>query len=167
SAALAAALGVAAGFAFPRRAGWLVAFVFAATLLVALWPLARGPQVFAFDHLGGMFPGPIYDEAIRPTRALWIFRAATILYGAACAGIALILGPRRRAFAGTILLVVCGAPAVALSLQAERFHWKASEARLDAALGGTVRTEHLVLHFAREKPAEERRLLASDAESSG
>jgi len=115
SALLAATLGVACGFAAPRRAGWIVSGVFIATLAFALWPLARGPQVFAFDHLGGMFPGPIYDEAIRPTRALWIFRGATVLYAGACAGIALLAGPGRKGRAATVLVAICGSAAVLLS----------------------------------------------------
>ncbi|HWE23640.1 MAG TPA: type VI secretion system protein, partial [Myxococcales bacterium] len=166
SAVLAAALGVAAGFMAPRRAGWLVAAVFVAALLAAIWPLLRGPQVFAFDHLAGMFPGPLYDEAIRPTRALWIFRGATLLYAGACAGIALLTGKKPRRRAGTVLVAVCGSAALFLSSQAERFHWKASEARLDEALGATLRTDHLVLHFPGEKTEEERRLLAREAEVS-
>lgn len=166
SGVLAATLGVASGFAAPRRAGWIVAAVFAATLAVSLWPVARGPQVFAFHHLGGMFPGPIYDEAIRPSRALWIFRAATLLYAAACAGIALLAGPGPRRRGGLVLLVACGAPAIFLSLRAERFHWKASVAGIDAELGGSLRTDHVTLHFPREKPQREVALLARDADVS-
>jgi len=57
-------------------------------------------------------------------------------------------------------------PAAWLSLHAERFHWKASVAGLDADLGGLLPTEHVVLHFPREKTEDERRLLARDAEVS-
>jgi len=166
SAVLAASLGTAGGFLAHRRAGWLVAAVFALSLAFALGPVLRGPQVFAFHHLGGMFPGPIYDEAIRPTRALWLFRACTLSYAAACGGLALVAGPGRRRAAGAALVVLCGGAAVWLSLQAERFHWKASVAQLDAELGGSQRTPHLVLHFPREKPESERALLARDAEVS-
>src|SRR5216684_1202729 len=162
----AAALGTACGFAAPRRAGWIVAAVFTATLVVSLWPVARGPQIFAFHHLGGWFPGPIYDEGIRPSRSLWIFRTATILYAGACAGAALLAGPGRRRAAGLALVAACGLPAAWLSLHAERFHWKATAAGLDAELGGSLRTEHIVLHFPREKRDDERRLLARDAEVS-
>ncbi|HEY4731387.1 MAG TPA: hypothetical protein VIH41_09675, partial [Myxococcales bacterium] len=87
SATLACTLGVACGFVAPRGAGWLYAAIFAASLAVALWPVVRGPQVFVFHHLGGMYPGPIYDEAIATSRALWLFRADTLLYAGACAGI--------------------------------------------------------------------------------
>src|SRR6266851_4091850 len=166
SGVLAAALGAACGFAAPRRAGWIVAAVFTATLLASLWPVARGPQIFAFHHLGGWFPGPIYDEGIRPSRSLWIFRTATILYAGACAGATLLAGPGRRRAAGLALVAACGLPAAWLSLHAERFHWKATAAGLDAELGGSLRTEHIVLHFPREKRDDERRLLARDAEVS-
>ena len=166
SGVLAAALGAACGFAAPRRAGWIVAAVFTATLLASLWPVARGPQIFVFHHLGGWFPGPIYDEGIRPPRSLWIFRTATILYAGACAGVALLAGPGRRRAAGLALVAACGLPAAWLSFHAERFHWKASAAGLDAELGGSLRTENLRLHFPREKSDDERRLLARDAEVS-
>src|SRR5882724_1832914 len=165
SATLACILGVACGFVAPRHAGWLYALVFVASLAVALWPLARGPQMFAFHHLGGMFPGPIYDEAITTSRALWLFRADTLLYAAACAGIALIAGPPRPRRRGIAILAVAGGAAAWMSLQAEKLHWKASAAQLDAELGGLTETEHLVLHFPREKKEEERALLARDAET--
>src|SRR3954467_8993142 len=165
SATLACTLGVACGFLAPRRAGFVYAAVFAGSLAIALWPVIYGPQVFAFHHLGGMYPGPIYDEAIATSRALWLFRADTLLYAGACASIALIAGPprpRRRGIAG---LVACGIGALWLSLQAEKLHWKASAAELDEELGGRIETAHLMLHFPREKKDEERALLARDAEN--
>src|SRR6266481_30124 len=165
SAVLACVLGVACGFVATRRAGWLYAAVFAGSLASALWPVVRGPQVFVFHHLGGMYPGPIYDEAISTSRALWLFRGDTLLYAGACAGIALIAGtprPRRR---GILALLACGAGAAWMSLQAEKLHWKAAASQLDAELGGRMETEHLLLHFPREKKDEERALLARDAEN--
>jgi len=164
SAILACTLGVACGFLSPGRAGWLYAAVFAGTLAAALWPLIRGPQVFAYHHLGGMYPGPIYDEAIAASPALWLFRADTLLYAGACAGLALVAGPPRPRRRGMLALAACGLAAVWLSLRAEQLHWKASAAQIDAELGGTLGTEHLLLHFPREKKEEERALLARDAE---
>ena len=165
SAVLACVLGVACGFVAPRRAGWLYAAVFTGSLASALWPVVRGPQVFIFHHLGGMYPGPIYDEAISTSRALWLFRGDTLLYAGACAGIALIAGPPRPRRRGVVALLAGGAGAAWMSLQAEKLHWKAAVAQLDAELGGRMETEHLVLHFPREKKDEERALLARDAEN--
>ncbi len=164
SALLAAALGVACGILAPRRAPWLVALIFSASLAVALWPIWRGPQIFAFHHLGGMFPGPIYDEAIAATPALWIFRGATLLYALAACGVALFAGGERGR--GGLLALVASGAAVALSLQAERFHWKTSAAQIDRELGGRLETEHLVVHFPREKKEPERALLSREAEAS-
>ena len=165
SALLAATLGVACGFLARRRAGLLYAALFAGSLGVALWPLLRGPQVFAFHHLGGMYPGPIYDEAIRASRALWLFRTTTLLYAGACAGLVLLIGPPRPRRRGALILLASGGAAVWMSLQAEQLHWKASGSQLDAELGGRLETAHLVLHFAREKTEGERSLLAQDAET--
>ncbi len=164
SALLAAALGVACGYLAPRRAPWLVALVFAASLAVTLWPVWRGPQIFAFHHLGGMFPGPIYDEAIAATPALWIFRAGTLLYTLAACGVALLAGGTRGR--GLLLALAAGGAGLFLSLHAERFHWEASSPQIDRELGGLLQTAHLVLHFPREKKEAERSLLARDAEAS-
>jgi tetratricopeptide (TPR) repeat protein len=159
SALLAASLGVLCGGLSERRAGFLYALVFLATLSVSLWPVARGPQVFAFHHLSGMYPGPIYDEQIKVTPALLFFRLTTVLYALACAGLAL------RSSRGLVLVVACGLPAVVLSSRATALHFRAGAAQLDRELGGTLTTDHLVLHFPREKTQLERELLAQDAEA--
>jgi hypothetical protein len=159
SAALAACLGVLCGRLWPGRAGLLYFAIFLGTLLFSLWPVLRGPQVFAFHHLGGMYPGPIYDESIRPTRALLFFRLGTVLYAGALAGLA--LWPGR----GFLLVLLCGVPAVVLSSRATKLHFRASAAQLEAELGGRLETEHLILHFPGEKPQADRELLARDAEA--
>lgn len=160
SALLAACLGVLCGRLWPSRAGFLYAGVFLGTLAFSLLPVVRGPQVFAYQHLGGMYPGPIYDESIQISRALLAFRAGTVLYALAFAGLAL------RSGAGLLLLVFCGVPALALSAKSTALHYRATTAQLDAELGGRLETEHLVLHFPREKTELERTLLAQDAEAS-
>ena len=71
----AAPAGVLAALASPRR-GRLLAFAIpVVSLLWTLLRLYRDPPVFAFDPFGGYFPGPIYDEALRPPLALVWFRA--------------------------------------------------------------------------------------------
>ena len=49
----------------------------------ALWRLYRDPAVFAFDPLAGYFPGPIYDEALRPPLRLVWYRLANATWLAA------------------------------------------------------------------------------------
>ncbi|HEY2028589.1 MAG TPA: hypothetical protein VGH20_05215 [Myxococcales bacterium] len=160
SALLAACLGVLCGRLWPSRGGLLYAVVFFGTLAFSILPIVRGPQVFAYHHLGGMYPGPIYDESIQISRALLVFRAGTILYALAFAGLAL------RSGTGLLLLVFCGLPALVLSAKSTALHYRATSAQLDGELGGRLETEHLILHFPREKTPLERTLLAQDAEAS-
>ena len=50
---------------------------------VGAWTLARlyrDPAVFAFDPFGGYFPGPIYDEALRPPLRLLLYRVANLVW---------------------------------------------------------------------------------------
>ena len=76
----AAPAGVLAGVAIPRRAR-LVAFALPVlSLLWALVRLYREPPVFAFDPFGGYFPGPIYDEALRPPPTLVVFRLVNLVW---------------------------------------------------------------------------------------
>ncbi len=160
---------------FPRRGALAFIALFFATLAVSLWPIWRGPQVFAFHHLGGMFPGPIYDEAIRISPALLWFRAATLLYALGCALLGLAFSPRGEGERGAVsrtrliclitslLLIV---PAIGISRGARALRFSASIEEIDEVLGGKLSTPHLVLHFPREKSELERALLARDAEAS-
>jgi tetratricopeptide (TPR) repeat protein len=100
----AAAGGLLAGVLFPRR-GRLCAF--GLPLLSVLWSLLRlyrDPAVFAFDPFAGYFPGPIYDEALRPPLRLLWYRLCNLLWagtavvtvaGFSAGGGAEIAGPPR------------------------------------------------------------------------
>ena len=98
SALFAATAGVLAGLtsARPRR-GRLLAF--ALPVLSILWTLLRlyrDPPVFAFDPFGGYFPGPIYDEALRPPLSLVLFRSANVVWAATAILLALAAVGRGR-----------------------------------------------------------------------
>jgi hypothetical protein len=83
--AFSAGAGAVVAIALPsRRSGRLAAF--ALPLLSIVWALLRlyrDPAVFAFDPFAGFFPGPIYDEALRPPLRLVWFRLANLTWLAA------------------------------------------------------------------------------------
>ena len=65
------------------RRWWLALLVYlglaAITAVSTIWPVIAGPQVFAFNHLGGYFPGPLYDEELAvPSSLLWFRACASI-----------------------------------------------------------------------------------------
>ena len=84
AALLAAATGAFCRTAFPPgRALALYVLLLLASVAWTAWPLVLGPQVFVFNFFIGMFPGPLYDEALRvPASLLWS-RLETVLWAVA------------------------------------------------------------------------------------
>ncbi len=148
---LSTALGGLCGRAFGRR--WAAVASYAAIalagLVATLWPVYAGPQVFAFDHLFGWFPGPLYDERLAPGAALWLYRGLT-----SCAAAAVLAAlwalearrPRRR----LLLAALLWAGFLAGVLSEHRFGAAVSEGDIDRALGGRLDVPGLVLHYPRE-----------------
>ncbi len=149
----AAPAGVLAATLAPRRGrlcAWLLPIL---SLAWALWRLYEGPAVFAFDPFGGYFPGPIYDEALRPPARLLHFRLANLVWIGAAVSLALAgLGRgrdprrwRRRALLVALPLVVASALLFgargALGFYVRRVD-------LLEALDRTLTTEHFFVHYA-------------------
>jgi hypothetical protein len=97
------------------------------------WPIVFGPQVFAFNHLGGYLPGPLYDEDLNVTSALLWFRLATVL-------LALAFASRRWLFAALFVLV---------ELNGTQLGFRMNDETLAAELGGRVETPEFVLFYPR------------------
>ena len=90
TAVFASAAGTAVAIAVPgRRLGRIA--VLALPCLSVAWALLRlyrDPAVFAFDPFAGYFPGPIYDEALRPPLRLVWYRLANLTW--LCAIVAVV-----------------------------------------------------------------------------
>lgn len=140
SAGLVAVLGALAARISKRW--WLAFLVYLGfvtlTALSTAWPLIEGPQVFAFNHLGGYLPGPLYDEELSvPASLLW-FRLATLCLAVGFG--ALLQHQRRRGVALLAVFVVIEASGTPLG-------FRMNDAALARALGGEVETEELILHY--------------------
>ncbi|MBS2023993.1 MAG: hypothetical protein JST92_16435, partial [Deltaproteobacteria bacterium] len=171
SALLSLALGRLCALLWPRRAGLLYALVALVSLADTLAPVLAGPQVFAHNHLLGLYPGPIYDEAIALTPAILRFRLITLALALVCALVPWVrplwrergFGLWPRLLAAKIVLV---ALAALLGAHLVSKPLRPTIADLDEALGGRIETAHLILHFPREKSGLERTLMVRDAEAS-
>jgi hypothetical protein len=149
----AAPAGVLAGLA-TRRRGRLLAFALpVASIVWTALRLYRDPPVFAFDPFGGYFPGPIYDEALRPPLPLLSFRLANVVWIAGAVTLALAAAGRGldlRRWRRRALAVFAPLAALGLGLYAAGgalgFH--VGQAELEAALDRTLTTDHFVLHYA-------------------
>lgn len=122
--------------AFTKR-WWTSLFACAAIVLGSAlhttWPILFGPQVFAFNHLGGFMPGPLYDEDLLVTSSLLWFRLGTVL-------LALAIASRRLIFA---LLFIC------IEFNGVQLGFRMNDDALAQALGGRAETDELVLYYPR------------------
>ena len=163
SALLAAALGTLAGFlARGRRLRGALLYLagVVASLGTTLLEGWLGPSSYLLDHLLGIWPGPIYDEALSLDRRLLLFRLGTLAWTAALLGAAQILVERRRSppgrARGAALLVTLALIAIASIRAAGAWTGDlATRASLDRILGGRLSGPLCDLHYPREKPAED------------
>ncbi|MDP3156478.1 MAG: hypothetical protein Q8N23_27625 [Archangium sp.] len=140
TAGLVSIFGALAVYLTPRR--WLAAALYAGLIVLTAvstaWPLIAGPQVFAFNHLGGYLPGPLYDEELSvPASLLW-FRLATVLLAV---GVGALL--QRKHKRGALLLTLFAA----IELGGTPLGFRMTDAALAEALGGVVETDELILHY--------------------
>jgi tetratricopeptide (TPR) repeat protein len=172
AALLAASVGAFCRTAFPAwgRALALYVLLFLASVAWTAWPLVLGPQVFVFNFFIGMFPGPLYDEALRvPASLLW-FRLVTVLwavaFGACTAAVFPAPGPTHQRHRSRVLatLTIVALGIAALEVSAVRLGFRSSDAAVRSILGGRTETEHAEILFPREKPPEEVERLRRDVE---
>ncbi len=150
-----AVTGVLAGLvvASPRR-GRLLAFALPAlSLLWTLLRLYRDPAVFAYDPFGGYFPGPLYDEALRPPLPLLLFRVANLVWAATAIVAALAAvghgrDPRRWNRPALVAAVPLFIASVALYAVGGRLGYHVTRADLARVLDQTLTSEHFVVRYA-------------------
>lgn len=114
--------------------------VIAASAVPTVWPLVAGPQVYAFNHLAGFLPGPLYDEDLTIAPPLLWFRLASC---ALALGLWAFL--TRRRLVGALLL----AGFVTVELAGTTLGFRMNDEVLSERLGGVIETDELVLHFPR------------------
>lgn len=126
------------------RRWWTALLLWLAFVLLSaastVWPIVFGPQVFAFNHLGGYLPGPLYDEELALGPPLLWFRLATV-----CLAMGLTLWLDRQRPAALALLSVF----LLIELNGVRLGFRMTDDALALALGGRVETPELVLHHPR------------------
>ena len=157
SALTGATTGVACGFLCRSRTRAALAYG-ACVLVSALWtvlPILTGPQIFAFNFFGGYFPGPLYDEALKMRPALLWFELENLILAFTVFAVA-----RRWARPAVLaVLALC-----TLELSASSTGVRMTAASLSARLGGVRESEHLVLHYPRDKPPLEVERMSRDLE---
>lgn len=169
SAALAAAVAVAAALlARGRRAlaGALYAAAVLASLALTLRAVYLGPQAFALDPFLGWWPGPLYDEALRPDARLVLARLGALAWAVAIAAAtdAIARARARRPGAAAAVLVAAVGAASALGARTARAveGLDARRATIAAALGGRREAGACTILYPGEEPAAAADALAAE-----
>ena len=175
SAAIASAAGVFCGALMSGHKAWKAALAYVglllATLAVTGFPIYFGPQVFAFNHFLGYFPGPLYDEALTVRPALYWFRLQTFLWTAllfliTAYALDVKTGALRRprlpstgawALVGALLLT-----ALIIEQRGGVLGLRMSYAQLEEELGGVIEHEQFRIHYFRGKHREDLARLERD-----
>ncbi|MCI0569799.1 MAG: hypothetical protein L0Y66_03540 [Myxococcaceae bacterium] len=174
SALLAAAAGVMSGLSAHTTRGALAfyALLVLVSLGVTALPVIAGPQVYAFNHFLGSVPGPLFDEALEVTPALWWFRAETLLLAfaawlltASCLDMRTGQAGRPHVRPGSLLLfLACVAGVLLLEQRAPALGLRMNDSALAEALGGRRETENFTLVYPRGKPREDVERFVRDLE---
>ncbi len=132
----------------------------ALTVLVAY----LGPAASAHDHLLGVWPGPIYDEALAVDARLVLFRAGTLAWTcAALAAAATVVRRRAGVPARGAAAMLAGAVGAALLARAAGGA-SPTRAELARALGAVREGPRCVVHLARERSAADAERALRDCE---
>ncbi len=104
----ASSLGLLIGYIFPRRGFFLGSLCLISIIIYSLYLLYTFPPVFSYNHIFGLFPGPIYDQIILIDDKILTFRAVTVCWGALFLLILKLVHDYRFKYigAGTVILFV-------------------------------------------------------------
>jgi hypothetical protein len=160
SSLVAAAAGVLVG-SLTRRwwssaLGWLA--VVLASAAHTVWPIVFGPQIFAYAHLAGYLPGPLYDEELHVPASLAWFRLGSVALAVALIAVRARRGRPRTVTLAASLLLFGGIEAAGTHLG-----FRMNDAVLAEALGGTRDLGPLVVHYPREFSEETVTRMVDDA----
>jgi hypothetical protein len=161
---LASAAGVWVGTV--TRRWWAAALLWLA--LVALsavhttWPILFGPQVFAYNHLAGFLPGPLYDEVLHVPASLAWFRLGTVAVSAVFVALARLWAVPTRGARDLGALALAAAALALVEGQGVGLGFRMSDEALAARLGGTWEDDALVIHYPEGLPREDVARLVGD-----
>lgn len=155
---VAAAAGVWVGTA--TRRWWTASSLWLGLVLVSAvhttWPILFGPQVYAYNHLAGFLPGPLYDEELRVPASLAWFRLASVAVGIFFVGLARLASRLPRWGTGDLgLVALCASVLLLVEWNGVALGFRMNDATLAVRLGGLWEDDALELHYPAGLPQSE------------
>ncbi|HTK82486.1 MAG TPA: hypothetical protein VL633_09365 [Bacteroidota bacterium] len=139
-----------------RRSATVYALLLLGTLLYPLYLGYATPQIYSYSFIYGYFPGFSYDEVLRVSTPLILFRGLTMLVAAALLLLTGFVILRRsdsaskKAKAYGIAVALIGLVIVTAWIYRVRLSWETSAGFTQTALGREISTEHFKIYYSQE-----------------
>jgi tetratricopeptide (TPR) repeat protein len=152
---------------FPKRVRWY-AVILAAVLVHPLYLGYFTPRIDSYNFVYGYFPGFTYDEDLRLTSTLGVWRVITAVCAIALAAAGTVMQSRKSgrnaAAGGTVVVLSVAALAVAWFFRTD-IGIETTASSLRRALGSEVTTRHFRIYYdSTSIPADEVKWVAAEHE---
>ena len=139
-----------------RHLGYLI--VLAVIIAIPVLEIYHNPQIYFYSPLICFFPGNIYDEGLRITNAMILYRILNIIYFGASASIVFYF-PLKGKTKKSLYYLIVALLAVVFIFMSDTMGFSTSVKSLKRDLGGSVSTEHFNIYYSNKITAREVKLL--------
>jgi hypothetical protein len=135
----------------PFRRFVVIIFLLAVAIGVFLLKLFHYPEVYFFNQVWGGWPGPIYDETLKPGWNLVFFRIITVLWVGFFWWIPNLLRSRKA----KIIVLICAALLAAGYTHLSELGITSPDVYLQKKLSGVKETPHFILYYGKNHYTKE------------
>lgn len=162
-------IGMLVGYFFGRKGVFIGPLIILIILCYALWKLYYGLSIFVYNPIFGLFPGPLYDEAIPISLTLIVSRITVFFWGILLLLILRVANGLRYSLFGiwdTIVLIIVVFVLITAHLNESRIGISYTREYITQnILSDSIETDNFIIYFAPGTPeAKNIELIAQDHE---
>lgn len=165
----ASSLGLLIGYVFPKRGFFVGSLCIILIIVYSLYFLYIDPPVFSFNHIFGLFPGPLYDQIILIDQRILTFRLITVCWAILFLIILKLIHDYKFNFVGVgtvvLLILICLVLSVFKIYENDIGIKHSRDFIQNSFFKDTFETEHFLIYFPLDtKVSENIELIALDHE---
>jgi len=153
-----ASIGMLIGYFFGRKGMFIGPMIILVILCYALWELYYGISIFVYNPIFGLFPGPLYDEAIPISLTLIISRIIVFFWGILLLLILRVANGLRYSMFGiwdTILLIILVIVLITAHLNESEIGISYTREYITQnILSSSIETDNFIIYYAPGTPDE-------------
>ncbi|MGE5679837.1 MAG: hypothetical protein ACM34K_03050 [Bacillota bacterium] len=144
------ALGLICYFIMPRFPKLLFGVIFLIVLILPAIEIYFNPQIYFFNPLIGYYPGTIYDESLKMSTNIVLYRMLNLIFFSAAAAFIIRSIAHKKHFSNTFVIIVAGSLILIssiFSILKSPLGFATSEGKMKSVLSGNLETEHFSIYF--------------------